>query len=87
MAEVNITRLSTKGQVVIPLEMRKGLKEGYKLLVIKNEETIILRKAGSLEKKFVKDFENAKKIKASIEKHEKTEVKKEEEFKYPSYLR
>jgi hypothetical protein len=46
-----------------------------------------LRKAGSLEKKFVKDFENAKKIKASIEKHEKTEVKKEEEFKYPSYLR
>lgn len=43
---LNMTRLSEKGQVVIPNEMRRsmGLKEGTRFLVVGLEDTIILRK-------------------------------------------
>lgn len=43
---LDMTRLSEKGQVVIPKEMRKrmGLKEGTKFLVVGLDNTIILRK-------------------------------------------
>lgn len=41
-----MTRLSEKGQVVIPNEMRKrmGLKEGTRFLVVGLDNTIVLRK-------------------------------------------
>ena len=42
--EIAITRLSSRGQIVIPQEMRKGLKEGDKLLVIQRGNEIVLRK-------------------------------------------
>ena len=35
MANINITKMSSKGQVVIPQEMREGFAEGDKLIVIK----------------------------------------------------
>jgi AbrB family looped-hinge helix DNA binding protein len=42
--EIEITRLSSKGQVVIPLDMRKDLREGDKLIIIRKDDEIILRK-------------------------------------------
>ncbi len=45
MVEIEITRLSSKGQIVIPLEMRKGLKEGDKMIVVKKDDEIILKKS------------------------------------------
>lgn len=41
---MEITRLSSKGQVVIPSSMRKDLKEGEQLLVIRKDDEIILKK-------------------------------------------
>jgi len=43
---LELTRLSQKGQVVIPTEVRRkmGLKEGTKFLVIGLEDIIVLRK-------------------------------------------
>lgn len=43
---VDMTRLSEKGQVVIPNELRKnlGLREGTRFLVMGIDDTIILRK-------------------------------------------
>jgi len=43
---LDITKLSGKGQIVIPNEMRKrmGLKEGMRFLVIDLDDTIVLRK-------------------------------------------
>ena len=35
MTNVDITKISSKGQVVIPLDMREDLKEGEKLVIIK----------------------------------------------------
>jgi len=43
---LDMTKLSGKGQIVIPNEMRKrmGLKEGMRFLVIDLDDTIVLRK-------------------------------------------
>lgn len=42
---VNITKMSSRGQIVIPLDMRKGIKEGDKLIIIKKGNEIILKKS------------------------------------------
>jgi AbrB family looped-hinge helix DNA binding protein len=43
---IDLTKLSQKGQVVIPNTVRKklGLKEGMKFLVVGVDDTIVLRK-------------------------------------------
>ncbi len=57
--EFNITSMSSKGQVVIPAEMRKGFKEGEKLLIIKGDNKIIIEKASEIDKKLKEDLEFA----------------------------
>ena len=42
---IDTTRMSSRGQVVIPLDMRKGINEGDKLIVIMKEDEIILKKS------------------------------------------
>lgn len=46
MVEASTTKVSSKGQVVIPLNVRKaaGLKEGEEILAIAIGNTIILKK-------------------------------------------
>ncbi len=45
MAEVATTKMSSKGQVVIPEEIRNrlGLKAGTKFVVVGREDTLILK--------------------------------------------
>lgn len=45
MVEIDVTRMSSRGQVVIPLDMRQGINEGDKLIIIKKDNEIILRKS------------------------------------------
>ena len=70
MAEIDITRISSKGQVVIPLEMRKHLKEGDKLLIIKSGEQLILKKANDLDKNLKEDLEFAKRTEEAYKRIE-----------------
>ena len=42
---IDTTKMSSRGQVVIPLDMREGIKERDKLIVIKNGDEIILKKS------------------------------------------
>lgn len=58
--EINMTKMSSKGQVVIPRELRKDIKEGDKLVVIRNADQIILKKATKFDKQFEEDLEFAK---------------------------
>lgn len=58
--EFDITKMSSKGQVVIPLELRRDIKEGEKLLVIRNNNQIILKKATEMDKRIKEDLEFAK---------------------------
>ena len=43
--QIDTTKMSSRGQVVIPLDMRKDIKEGEKLIVIKKDGEIILKKS------------------------------------------
>ena len=60
MVQIDITRISSKGQIVIPLEMRKDFKEGDKLLIIKNQNQIIIKKADDSDENFKEDLEFAR---------------------------
>ena len=42
--QIDTTKMSSRGQVVIPLDMRKDIKEGDKLIVIRKNNEIILKK-------------------------------------------
>jgi len=70
MGIIDITRMSSKGQIVIPLEMRSHLKEGDKLLIIKNGNNIILKKATEIDENFKEDLEFARRTEAALQRIE-----------------
>ena len=71
--EIAITKMSSKGQIVIPAEMRKGLKEGDKLIVIREKDHLILKKATETEKNFEEDLLFAKRTEEAFKRYEKGE--------------
>lgn len=71
--EVAITKMSSKGQIVIPQEMREGLQEGDKIIVIQNKDQIILKKATRLDKNFEEDLEFARMTEEAWKSYEKGE--------------
>lgn len=44
MIDMAITKLSAKGQIVVPKEMRKDMKKGEKLVIIKAGKQLIIEK-------------------------------------------
>ena len=52
--------MSSKGQIVIPLEMRKNLNEGDKILIIEGKDNLILKKANKIKQIFQEDLDFAK---------------------------
>lgn len=65
--------MSSKGQVVIPAEMREDFDEGDKIIVIQNKDQLILKKASKLDKNFEEDLEFAKRTEAAYKRYEKGE--------------
>ena len=68
--EMAITKMSSKGQVVIPSEMRRNIKEGEKLLIIKNNDQLIMKKAIDLDKNLKEDLEFARRTKEAWKEYE-----------------
>ena len=68
LMEIAITKMSSKGQIIIPVEMRKGIEKGDKIIVIQNDKQIILEKADKLSEALVEDLEFAKKTKEAIKR-------------------
>ena len=60
MVEIDITKMSSKGQVVIPSNFRKHFKEGDTIIVLKNKDQIILKPASAFDKQLAEDIEFAK---------------------------
>jgi len=60
MGNIGITRMSSKGQIVIPLDMRENIKEGEKLVIIEGNGKLILKKASEIDENFQEDLEFAK---------------------------
>ena len=75
MSQIDITKMSSKGQVVIPLDLRKGIKEGEKLVVIRNKDQIILKKASSFDKNLEEDLEVARRTEEAWGRYQKGEFK------------
>ena len=71
MINIAITKLSSKGQIVIPLEMRGDFSVGEKLVVIKNREQLILKKASDLDKNFEEDLAFARRTEEALKRYEK----------------
>ena len=71
--DIAITRMSSKGQVVIPTEMREDIPEGEKLIVIKTDNQLIMKKAGDLSKNFEEDLKFARKTEEAWESYDKGE--------------
>ena len=68
--EINITKIISKGQVVIPKEMRKGFKEWEKLIVIRNDKQLILKKVKDFDKNLEEDLEFAKRTEEAYKRIE-----------------
>ena len=65
-----MTKISSKGQVVIPVDMRKDIKEGDKLVIIRNKDQIILKKADKFDKALEEDLEFARRTEEAYKRIE-----------------
>ena len=70
---IAITKMSSKGQVVIPKEMRENLEEGDKLVVIRNDRQIILEKMEDFDKNLEEDLEFARRTEEAWKKYDNGE--------------
>ncbi|MBS3073886.1 AbrB/MazE/SpoVT family DNA-binding domain-containing protein [Candidatus Pacearchaeota archaeon] len=73
MVNISTTKVSSKGQIVIPSNMRKVFKEGDTLLIIENNDSILLKRADDLDKKFEEDLEFARRTEKAWKKHDRGE--------------
>lgn len=73
MAELEITTMSSKGQIVIPQEMRKGFHEGEKFVVIKAGKQIILKSVTEFDENIEEDIEFARRTEEAWQRYEKGE--------------
>ncbi len=62
MAQIDITKMSSRGQVVIPQDLREGFNEGDKIVVIRSNDQIILKRADKMDKQLKEDLEVAKRV-------------------------
>ncbi|MEK6938286.1 MAG: AbrB/MazE/SpoVT family DNA-binding domain-containing protein [Nanoarchaeota archaeon] len=73
MAELEITTMSSKGQIVIPREMRDDFEEGEKFVVIKNGKQIILKSVKDFDKNIKDDLEFARRTEEAWKSYERGE--------------
>ena len=76
---MEITKLSTKGQIVIPEEIRKDIKSGTAFIVSRQNDLIILKKVEGLTKQEMKEMKELDKIWKDIDSG-KCESYTEKEF-------
>jgi len=73
MLDIGITRMSTKGQIVIPNDLRQEFNTGDKLLIIKTNDKLIIKKASDLDENLKQDIEFARRTEDAWKKYEKGE--------------
>jgi len=73
--EIALTKMSSKGQIVIPSELREDMKEGDQLIIIKNDHQLILKKVSEMDKNLKEDLKFAKRTEAAWERYEKGQFK------------
>ena len=84
--DVAITKLSSKGQIVIPSEMRKNIPIGEKLFIIKNRNQWILKRVKDIDKNFEDDLKFAKRTEEAFKRYERGEFKEVDGKKFLKML-
>jgi len=67
---MEITKLSTKGQIVIPEEIRKDIEEGTAFVVTKKDNLIILKKVEGFTKEEMEEMKELNRIWEEIDRGE-----------------
>ena len=76
--QVAITRMSSKGQIVIPAEIRKGIEVGEEFIIIKSGGRFILKRLKDIDENFRDDLEFARRTEDAWKKYEEGEFKEKE---------
>ncbi|MFT4308629.1 MAG: AbrB/MazE/SpoVT family DNA-binding domain-containing protein [Candidatus Woesearchaeota archaeon] len=71
--EYAIAKMSTKGQIVIPKELREGLEAGDEFLIIRDEDRFVLKPMEGVAEELREDIEFSKRIKAAWERYDRGE--------------
>jgi len=81
--EIALTKMSSKGQIVIPADMRKNFREGDNFVIIKIDDRLVLKKVSALEKNLAEDLEFARRTEEAYQRIKKGQRKtmSAEEFK------
>jgi len=75
MADIDITRVSSKGQVVIPQDLREGFDEGEKLVVIRSGKQLILKKMKDFDKNLEEDLKFAQRTEEAWKRYDQGKFK------------
>ena len=73
MVNINLTKISSKGQVVIPSSMRDDFQEGDELIIIRDGDRIVLKKTDKLSEEMKEDIEFAKRTDEALKRIESGE--------------
>ena len=67
--------MSSKGQIVIPRDMRKGFHDGEKFVIIKAGKQLILKSVGDFDENIEEDLEFARRTEEAWIRYERGEFK------------
>lgn len=70
MINIDVIKISSKGQIVIPQDMRGDLISGDKLVIIKNKDQLIIKKANNMSETLKEDLEFARRTEDAWKKIE-----------------
>jgi len=73
--EVAITKISSKGQIVIPSNMRKDITVGEEFLIIKEGDKLLMKKVTELTKQLKEELLFAKRVEKAWKTYEKGKFK------------
>jgi len=71
MSDISVTHMSSKGQIVIPSDMRSGFKEGEKFVVIRSGNRIILKSVTDFDENIVEDLKFAEGTEQALKRYDK----------------
>ncbi|MDA3855660.1 MAG: AbrB/MazE/SpoVT family DNA-binding domain-containing protein [Candidatus Woesearchaeota archaeon] len=81
--DIAITKVSSKGQIVIPSELRGDLLEGDKLVLIKSDNQFIIKKVSDFSKNLEEDLEFAKETE---EAYKRIDASKDTAIKFDDFI-
>ncbi len=84
--EIDIIRMSSRGQIVIPASMRKHMAEGARLLVIKEGDMVIITPLDSLKPAVKEDILFAEMTEQALLECKKGKVSRRSESEFRDEL-